>query len=127
MNKVSGRMIGIGIPISAFAERLCLTPMISCIEPDRPDHDGRTFDCAYRGHAEVAVVKYRPRSLCLLLIVVVRFGLNTFPKLFRVGTELLLQLVEECSEPVGDGHPRAFLWVDGFHGAARSIQVTGAA
>jgi hypothetical protein len=64
----------------------------------------------------------RDCDLCLLLIVVVRFGLNTFPKLLRVGSELLLQIAEERSEPVRDRHACAFLWVDGFHGAARYIQ-----
>jgi hypothetical protein len=33
----------------------------------------------------------------------------------------------ERSEPVRDGPACALPWVDGFHGAARSIRVTGAA
>jgi hypothetical protein len=59
----------------------------------------------------------RQRFLCLLLITDVRFGLNAFPKLLRVGTKLLLQMTEERSEPVGDDDPGAFLLVDSCHGA----------
>ena len=38
---------------------LCKAEMnISCIEPSKPDHDRRTFECVC-GHSEVRVVKYR--------------------------------------------------------------------
>jgi hypothetical protein len=47
--------------------------------------------------------------LRLLLIVVVRLGLNAVPKLLRVRLELLLQMAEERSEPGRESHPRALL------------------
>lgn len=38
----------------------CGAPMwLTMIEPDRPDHDRRTFECADCEHSEKIVVKYR--------------------------------------------------------------------
>ena len=38
---------------------VCATQMaLIRIEPDKPDHDRRTFDCASCGHAETVVVRY---------------------------------------------------------------------
>jgi transcription elongation factor Elf1 len=31
--------------------------MLARIEPDRPDHDRRTFECANCGHVEVLIAK----------------------------------------------------------------------
>jgi hypothetical protein len=33
--------------------------MLARIEPDTPDHDRRTFECANCGHSEVTVARYR--------------------------------------------------------------------
>jgi hypothetical protein len=32
---------------------------LTLIEPDKPDHDRRTFECRHCGHAESIVVKYK--------------------------------------------------------------------
>jgi hypothetical protein len=37
----------------------CGAPMwLSCIEPDKPDHDRRTFECPQCDHSHTEVVKY---------------------------------------------------------------------
>jgi hypothetical protein len=39
---------------------ICSKPMLLArIEPDKPDRDLRTFECARCGHSENFVVKYR--------------------------------------------------------------------
>jgi hypothetical protein len=32
---------------------------LACIEPDKPDHDQRTFVCPNREHTETKVVKFK--------------------------------------------------------------------
>ncbi len=39
----------------------CGAPMwLTCIEPDRPDHDKRTFECPRCQHVMIRVVSYKP-------------------------------------------------------------------
>jgi hypothetical protein len=38
---------------------MCAKQMaLVCIEPDRPDHDRRTFDCVSCGYSETVVVRH---------------------------------------------------------------------
>ena len=54
-------------PATAYSNSIVRPPCSKCgtqvllalIEPDKPDHDKRTFECSICGHSESFVVKYR--------------------------------------------------------------------